>query len=158
MIAVRRELVDAGAALLEHFVRRGASAGLGRRSPLPCSDLLSRAMASLLDLTFATRKPLNGLGEARASKVLTSASGRPGVTAGATCVPNSLRPLANTCRPVIPEHRSRSAVSARAGLSPNLPRPLRGAKWGQASWLYNDHLALTLRGIHSMFGRQGRRF
>ena len=33
-----------------------------------------------------------------------------------------------------------------------------GAKWGQASWLYNDHLALTLRGIHSMFGRQGRRF
>jgi hypothetical protein len=26
--------------------RRGASAGLGRRSLLPCSDLLSRAMAS----------------------------------------------------------------------------------------------------------------
>ena len=68
-------------------------------------------------------------------------------------------PLSTTLgRPVIPEHRSRSAVSASAGLSPNLPRPLRGAKWGQASWLYNDHLALTLRGIHSMFGRQGRRF
>ena len=29
---------------------------------------------------------------------------------------------------------------------------------GPGQLAYNDHLALTLRGIHSMFGRQGRRF
>jgi hypothetical protein len=115
-------------------------------------------MSGHLHRISARTDPLKILIATTLAKFLTSASGRPGVTAGATCVPNSLRPLANTWRPVIPEHRSRSAVSARAGLSPNLPRPLRGAKWGQASWLYNDdHLALTLRGIHSMFGRQGRR-
>src|SRR5215469_3611926 len=59
--------------------RRGASAGLGRRSRLPCSDLLSPSDGFFLNLTFATRKPLNGLGEARAAKVLTSAPSGLGV-------------------------------------------------------------------------------
>jgi hypothetical protein len=49
--------------------RGGGSESLGRRNPLPCFESQSHA-GFFLNLTFATRKALNGLGEAKASEVL----------------------------------------------------------------------------------------